>query len=56
MYAIVINSCSKSKNDGPGNPDNGIPQNLGNGVIYFECSDEGLLKFNLAPSTISTMM
>lgn len=51
IYAIALGSCSKSKD---GNPDNSVPQNLGGGAIYFEWADEGILKFNLATSTVST--
>lgn len=54
ICAIAFSSCSKSKDDGPGNPDNGLPPNVGSGIIYFEWADEGILKFNLASSGVST--
>jgi hypothetical protein len=52
--AVLMASCSKSK-DGPDAGNNGRYTQFGQGMIYYDWSNEGILKFNLPTATVATV-
>lgn len=52
---LLLLTCSKDKGKDAPSPDNGGTSKFDSGVIYYDWADDGILKFDLATATVSTV-